>query len=75
MHHCLLALATLESDVFLLQTFLTFTEDPFHQLCCFIPGCDNNNSWSELGLGLGETSLNNNINVRVVGQLYSVGKG
>ena len=46
------------SDVFLQQTLLTFTQDPFHQLCDFsIPDCDNNNSsWSELGLGLGDES-------------------
>lgn len=50
------------SDVFLQETFFTFTQDPFHQLChsnvvssSSIPGCDNsNNSWSELGLGLGD---------------------
>ena len=44
------------SDVFLRQTLLTFTQDPFHQLCNSIPDCDNNNSWSELGLGLGDES-------------------
>lgn len=45
------------SDVFLQETFFTFTQDPFHQFChstvvssSSIPGCDNsNNSWSELG--------------------------
>ena len=36
----------------------------FHQLYHSIPDCDNN-SWS---LGLGETSVNNNIIVRVVGK-------
>ena len=59
------------SDVFLQQTLLTFTEDPFHQRYYLIPDCGNNNFWSELGLGLGETILNcfnNIINVRVVGE-------
>lgn len=42
------------SDVFLQQTLLTFTQDPFHQLCSSIPDCDDNSSWSELGLGLGD---------------------
>ena len=42
------------SDVFLQQALLTFTQDPFHQLCNPIPDCDNNDSWSELGLGLGD---------------------
>ena len=41
------------SDVFLQQTLLTFTQDPFHQFCHSIP---DNNSWSELGLGLGDES-------------------
>lgn len=45
------------SDVFLQQTLLTFTQDPFHQLCDSIPNCDNNDSWSELGLGLGDGSV------------------
>jgi hypothetical protein len=44
------------SDVFLQQTLLTFTQDPFHQLCTPIPDCDSNRSWSELGLGLGDGS-------------------
>ena len=43
---------------------LTFTENPFHQLCHLIPD-RNNSSWSELGLDLSEISLNNNINIRV----------
>ena len=49
------------SDVFLRETLLTFTEDPFHTLChsdivslCSIPDCGDNdandNSWLELGL-------------------------
>jgi hypothetical protein len=44
------------SDVFLQETLLTFTQDPFHQFCHSIPDdCDNNNSWSsELGLCLGD---------------------
>ena len=44
------------SDVFLQETLLTFTQDPFHQLCHSISDCEdnNNNSWSsELGLCLG----------------------
>jgi hypothetical protein len=45
------------SDVFLQQTLLTFTEDPFHQFCHPISDCDNNNSWSELGLDLGDESV------------------
>jgi hypothetical protein len=52
------------SDVFLQETLLTFTQDPFHKLCHSISDCDNNNnnnlnnSWSdELGLlGLGDQS-------------------
>ena len=47
------------SDVFLRETFLTFTEDPFHAIChsnivnssSILDGGDNNDSWSELGLG------------------------
>ena len=56
-HHCLSesALAQLEYlMLFLQQTLPTFTKDPSHQLCHSIP-CDNN-SWSELSLGLGDRS-------------------
>ena len=48
---------------------LMLTEDP---TMSFDPHCDNN-SWSKLGLGLGEISLNNNIYIRVVGN--SLGEG
>ena len=42
------------SDIFLQETFLTFTDDPFHALChsssssSILPDCGN--SWSELSL-------------------------
>ena len=51
------------SDAFLQQTLLTFTHDPFHQLCNSIPDCDNNSSWSELGLGLGDESASTTISM------------
>ena len=51
------------SDVFLQQTLLTFAHDPFHQLCNSIPDCDNNDSWSELGLGFGDESASATISM------------
>lgn len=53
------------SDVFLEEALLTFTEDPFHELCqssvgssssSSIPDCGNNNSWSDLGLDTSSAS-------------------
>ena len=50
------------SDVFLQETLLTFTQDPFHRFCrsnvvspSSIPDCDNN-PWSQLGHGASGSS-------------------